>query len=145
MARNISPKAHAELSKAIKALPEGGTLTVIGVCGAELWDEDLGDYTGKKCRYRVRMEVGQTIPAKDEETARLYGKPDGFGTVSALTYSQDFVDLPTCPTCYNRLIWANLKVTYSCDVPCNGKCTQAISAECKCSCGGAYHGSEASD
>lgn len=127
----------AETQKQIAALRPGETITVVGRCPE------------KGCRSHARLDVGGvTLLDDDNVFGNSYSHPrfpetEGRKWIGTGAWLKDVEGYygpgPRCEEHGERLGFRALRGTFT-DKPCDSSCLNAVSAECKCSCGGANHG-----
>lgn len=128
----LPPKV--DLAKALAHLAQGETLDVIGRCGESGY------------RHRVRLSVNRLteVPAgqgngyvseRHPETATM---TDWIGT--AFWLREMAGEQFPCPTHGSWLKFQGLRAITSHLHQCGQACEEAVSAECRCSCGGTNHG-----
>lgn len=114
------------------------------ICGICAERAGVKDESRKRRRAAVRRQVRKAQPAFiDRSIQRLWLRCEGGHAwlSNAALGKEDMVDDPRCPICdryfYKAMV---IKATLDESVNCDEKCWKAREPICRCSCGGANHG-----
>lgn len=131
-----------DIAGRILQLGPGETVAFIGRCPE------------KGCKRGVRLEIPRVVTFAPESPHFPYALtdvapggftvPDGHRWYGGAGYMSQFArDDYRCEEHYLSYEFKGLRSTYVATEECGQDCLKAIGATCRCSCGGAKHGSEA--
>ncbi len=109
---------------------------ILWKCQAKLCRHIFGfDYLKPIYQHEQRWFNGRPVKDTYPETEH-----DVTRSGSTLWHDLKSKDALKCPKCSGEVQMIRIKGSYNPDVKCNGRCLNATSGDCDCSCGGQQHG-----